>query len=205
MNVCVYSIHLFILHVLLLLCKDSWIMFYLHFACIKQDNFLLGQFVWSQSFSRQASSSVETSMPAVNRVGLCLFPMTVLLTFPPDLHLNVCGNNCSTLRWAQAVSHSDLFVPSFLICLISNCLGHLCCQIKQTICLTMLRVQCWTGVSVAEVGSTRSKIHTRVKRQSWTICALQQEWPPMTSNDTETGECVGCAASRWLHLFGNVG
>lgn len=56
-------------------------------------------------------------------------------------------------------------------------------------------VQCWAGVNVAEVGSTRSKIHTRVKKQSWATCSLNQELPTMASNGTETGVCVGCATS----------
>lgn len=70
----------------------------LNYALFKQTDFLLGQCVWSQSFSRQAPSAVETSMPAVNHAFLCLFPMTVLLTFPLDHHPHVCGNSCSTLR-----------------------------------------------------------------------------------------------------------
>lgn len=51
----------------------------------------------------------------------------------------------------------------------------------------MLPAQLWTGVNVAEVGSTRFKIHTRAKRQSWATSALHQELPTVAYNDTEMG------------------
>lgn len=108
----------------------------------------------------------EASTPVVDNELLSLFPVTVLLTFlwpSPRVHSND-QVSCSTLTQTQLVLLSELSVPGVFICLIFNCLGHICCKEKQITCGTycvssgtMLHVLCGTGAKVAEIGSIKSK------------------------------------------------
>lgn len=169
-------------------------MSHLHIACIKQHDLFLGQFVWSQSFSRQVCSIVRQAH-RLWTMCFCLFSQWLSCWLSSDLHPSGHGNDqirCSTLTWTQLVSLSELSVLAVFIRLIFDCLGHICCKAKQIICGTycvssgmMLHVQCETGAKVAEVGSIRSK---------WGDTCLHQELPIIAT------ERVGLP-----HLFGEVG
>lgn len=155
-------------------------MSHLHIACIKQYDFLLGQFVQSQSFSRRLYSIVRQACQLWT-MSFCLFSQWLSCWLSSDLHPGVHSNDqvsCSTLTQTQLVLLSELSVPGVFICLIFNCLGHICCKEKQITCGTycvssgtMLNVLCGTGAKVAEIGSIRSKwgntcLATRVTHNS---------------------------------------
>lgn len=141
-------------------------MSHLHIACIKQDDFLLGQFVRSQSFSRRLYSFVRQARQLWT-ICFCLFSQWLSCWLSSDLHPSVHSNDqvsCSTLTWTQLVSLSELPVLGVFICLIFNWLGHIRCKENQIICGTscvssgtMLHVPCGTGAKIAEGGRIRSK------------------------------------------------